>query len=596
MAKIILIIITLANTLTGIASNQQNDIPIKGWIILSDSYKEALVTISKARDYNINHLELSHKLIMNLREVREPEKRRMINKLVKKAHSAGITEVLLWDHALYDLDYYPDKFKTGPGGTIDLDNPVFWEWVKNDYREMLNLVPDIQGIVLTFIETGARAEDQYSEKLKNNQEKLAAVVNAVASVVIGERGLNMYARTFSYTHKEYDNIVGAVKLFAYPEIRLMMKETPHDFFLTHPNDFFAGTINRPTIIEFDCGAEFNGQGIVANTWPEYMLGRWSDFLHRDHITGYAARTDRYGNTTIIGRPSEINLYALNRYLDDRNITAENIYDEFITSKYNANALPFVKAAFKNAFDIATSVFYTLGTSTANHSSLNYDSYASHWARHVSGKWFDPPVVFVKHGVNHEFHYWKDVVNRLAPVWAKAGGTQWDEVPWVLENGWITPGEMMNEDYLNYIKTEKEYGITLTRESLSMVEKAKPFLTQAQYQDLHHYFNRTLLTAQLHKATATAYFGYRIYARGKNFRTETLRKNMNESLSEIKKVANLIKEYPEKPASGNWDWSADAERALKYYDWITHGTWPAKTNGFETGLDEIIYENMVTEVK
>ena len=120
--------------------------------------------------------------------------------------------------------------------------------------------------------------------------------------------------------------------------------------------------------------------------------------------------------------------------------------------------------------------------------------------------------------------------------------------------------------------------------------------QAQYQDLHHYFNRTLLTAQLHKATATAYFGYRIYARGKNFRTETLRKNMNESLSEIKKVANLIKEYPEKPASGNWDWSADAERALKYYDWITHGTWPAKTNGFETGLDEIIYENMVTEVK
>jgi hypothetical protein len=72
--------------------------------------------------------------------------------------------------------------------------------------------------------------------------------------------------------------------------------------------------------------------------------------------------------------------------------------------------------------------------------------------------------------------------------------------------------------------------------------------------------------------------------------------MNESLSEIKKAANLIKEYPEKPAVGNWDWSADAERALKYYDWITHGNLPAKTNGFKTGLNGIVYDNIVTEVK
>lgn len=58
----------------------------------------------------------------------------------------------------------------------------------------------------------------------------------------------------------------------------MMKEAPHDFLLTHPNDFIAGTINQPTIIEFDAAAEFNGQGILANTWTEFILKRWSDFL------------------------------------------------------------------------------------------------------------------------------------------------------------------------------------------------------------------------------------------------------------------------------------------------------------------------------
>src|SRR5205814_278769 len=101
------------------------------------------------------------------------------------------------DHAFYSLDYYPEKFRTGPGGTIDLDNPEFWEWFKADYRAMLDRVPNADGIVLTFIETGARAERQHSVKLKTDQEKLAAVVDAVADVVIGERKLNLYARKFS---------------------------------------------------------------------------------------------------------------------------------------------------------------------------------------------------------------------------------------------------------------------------------------------------------------------------------------------------------------------------------------------------------------
>jgi hypothetical protein len=57
-------------------------------------------------------------------------------------------------------------------------------------------------------------------------------------------------------------------------VRLMMK-TPYDFLLAHPDDFMAGTIPRPTIIEFDVGAEFkfNGQGLIANTWPEHVLSR-----------------------------------------------------------------------------------------------------------------------------------------------------------------------------------------------------------------------------------------------------------------------------------------------------------------------------------
>ena len=62
---------------------------------------------------------------------------------------------------------------------------------------MMDLLPGIDGIVLTFIETGARAERQRSIKMTTNAEKLAAVINAVADVVVGERKLRVYARTFS---------------------------------------------------------------------------------------------------------------------------------------------------------------------------------------------------------------------------------------------------------------------------------------------------------------------------------------------------------------------------------------------------------------
>ena len=81
------------------------------------------------------------------------------------------------------------------------------------------------------------------------------------------------------------------------------------------------------------------------------------------------------------------------------VTAEAVYDEFITTRYGRAALPHVKAAFKNAFDIVTSSLYTLGTNTANHSKLDYDPYASSYSRSVSGKWIDPPFVEVRHDVN-----------------------------------------------------------------------------------------------------------------------------------------------------------------------------------------------------
>ncbi|MFO7724841.1 MAG: SGNH/GDSL hydrolase family protein [Oceanipulchritudo sp.] len=547
---------------------------IRGWNILSDSLPDGLRVIDRAGAYGINHLQLSHDIVHDLWHVQEEERLLVAEALTRAAHAAGIEEVVLWDRVFYHLSYYPEEFRTGPGGTIDLDNPEFWEWFKEDYRRLLDHAPNIQGLILTFIETRTRVERQYSEVLTTDAEKLAAAVDAVADVVIGERGLNLYARTFSYDEAEYENITTAIELFDRPEIRLMMKEAPHDFLLTHPNSFFPGKLARPTMVEFDAASEFNGQGLIANTWPEHMLRRWSDFMERDHVIGYVARTDRYGKTRMIDRPSEINLLALKRYAEDPTVDAEQIYQEFIEERYGQAAYPYLRSAFGKAYDIVTATLYTLGTNTANHSRLNLDPYTSSYARHVSGKWIDPPVVRIGYGIDEEFHYWKDIINHIAPAWMKAGGTQLHEVPDVVEAGWLTPDERMNETWLRKILIQKDHGLRLAEEAMAEVVAAQPYLSETDYEELYHHFQHTLLTARLYRATAAAYWGFRVWARGDDFRSPFVVRETASGLLEMREVANAIRNYPVKPPSGGqWNWVNDYRMANRYWEWIVEEGWP-----------------------
>jgi hypothetical protein len=570
--KLLLLFITVL-TLNVIQVYGSGPGQVRGWNILSDSYEDALITIGAAQSYNINHLQLSHDLVMDLRELRDPEKQKLVNKLVTKAHESGISEVVAWDHALYDLKYYPDIFKTGPKGTLNLDNHEFWLWFRDDYREMMKLVPDIDGLVLTFIETGARAENQYSEILRSAPEKLAAVVDAVAEVVCNELGKKLYIRTFAYTEAEYNNIIGCIGFIRSQDVILMMKETPHDFFLTHPNDKYAGTINRPTIIEFDCGNEFNGQGVIVNTWPEYIIRRWSDHIRRPNVIGYVARTDRYRNTRIVGTPHEILLFALKRYTEDQTVKPETIYNEYITDKYGAKSVKYLKPAFKLAYEIICSALYTLGTNMANHSKLDYDQYKSSYGRHVSGKWIDPPVVFVGHGVNKEFHYWTDIIEHLAPPVLKAGdGPLSVEAPFVLEKGWVTPEEKMNEEYLRYIIREKDYGVDKAEEALDLVIKAEKVMERQAYDQVYSVFKRTLITAKAYRAAAAAYFGYRVYARGPDFRSAYLIKTMQNALDEMLVIAGEIDSYGAQVPRGQWNWRGDAGTLREYHEKITKTGW------------------------
>ncbi|MEV6241202.1 hypothetical protein [Lentzea sp. NPDC051838] len=542
---------------------------IRGWTILSDSDAGADEVIASARKYKVNHLQLSHEVVHDLQEVRDPRRQAQVNRLTSLAHSSGVKEVAAWDHALYNLTYYPAEFRTGPNGTIDLDNPAFWDWFRGDYRQMLDLVPDVDSIILTFIETGARVENQYSAKLKTAEEKLAYLVDQIASV-IDERGMLLYLRTFGYYPAEMDRTIGAIDRVQNKRVRVMAKAQPHDFFLTHPIDVTVPKIKRPVLIEYDTTGEYNGQGKIANALVAEHADRLRHYRKLPNVIGYVARTDRYDESRIVGTPTEINLFALKRASEGA--SNSQIYLEFAARKYGLLAAPHVARALARSPEIITSTLYTLGSNTANHSRLDYDPYCSSYHRSVSGKWVDPPTTFVRHGVNKQFHYWIDVANHLAPPHCKTDGILRREAGYVLDRGWVTPGNLMTQEYLDHLNVEKNYGVQLAEASLRDVEHVRKLLRPNDYSQLKSYFERTVLTAKLHRAVAKAYFGYRIYVQQPS---TALARSIWDGLDEATSVAAQVRAYPA-PPTGEWNWVIDAAQADLYAKRISEG-WDRYSN-------------------
>ncbi len=294
------------------------------------------------------------------------------------------------------------------------------------------------------------------------------------------------------------------------------------------------------------------------------------------MIGYVARTDRYGQTQNIGQATEVNLYALKRIAEDTTLNTKTIVEEFIHEKYGKETVDILTPVFMETDDILLSVFYTLGLNMTSHSRFELD-YPSIYGRHCSGKWLKNPVISVGHGINETFHYWKDVVEHLSPARYKTKKTKdgemtvlYQEAPWVIDNMWLSPEDKMNEKYLEYIITEKEYGVKKALWAVNEIKKVQSLVSdQSEYQELLQLYERTYLTSKLYLAGAKAYFGFRTYLNDTtNAKVKTI---ANEGLTSIEEITNEMHNYQHKgPTGGQFQWIDDTIRASDLYNKIKNG--------------------------
>jgi len=551
----------------------------RGWNLLSNHHENGLKTLDAAAKYGINHIDLSHyQLCHDLKDLKNEKKRKDVNFLIDEAHRRGIEDVYVWDHAFYGLEYYPDRFKLasreeqdfthhtkqfqgGINRQLNLDDPEFWQWVYNDYDTLLSYAPGLNGVVLTFIETGSYVIYQHSEKLKSGGEKLAALVDSLGNYFIDKKGLKLTIRTFIYNQFEKDNILEALHRIQRTDITVMMKMVPHDWFMTYPYQDYVAEIPFPVVIEYDCGMEYAGENIIANSFPDYFANAFKHYNQFENIIGYSARVDRYEETSALGTPGELNLDIISRLAKDPALKTEDITDEYLIRKYGEKALPYLKKAFNSAYDFVMSTMYTLGNHTANHSRLNFHRQTI-YSSHTTGEWYSPDnqMRFLGHGVNKEFHNYKDVINVLSfPKYKTDTAAMRKDLAWVIDSAWLDPGEMMSMEYLNYIIAEKNYGVKLAQEMLENVEKAIPFIEDpSDANKLFHTFNRSVIFAKERRGAASAVYGYRLWCKGKEHQTSELRSIILSGLIETEAMLDSIDNYPVHVPLGQWRWTRDRE--------------------------------------
>jgi hypothetical protein len=288
-------------------------LPRKGWVLLSYDMPYLREVIKHAPEYDVNHIQLSHDLVMNTYEVVEqPTRRADLNELIDLAHAYGVTEVVLWTHELcrhgMPAQYYAPANHPA-AGHADGNNPGLWTWMQQRYSDLFTPgvgCPEVDGVVLTFSEVDDNVyahgptipldrDVEFKHDGYSPAESAAAVINAVSGVC-APLGKAVYPRLW----------VG-FDTWARTMIRDGIAMTDTSVWMMHKNvggidwpnmDTYhelTGTLpSHKEMVEFDIGGEYMGHSKSTFVMTAYLKDHWNYALARG-ADGAVARIDREGD-------------------------------------------------------------------------------------------------------------------------------------------------------------------------------------------------------------------------------------------------------------------------------------------------------------
>ena len=346
--------------------------PIYGWILLDSDYDKVLSDIDAAATYGVNHIQLSHDIIMDIDDLvgddAETQARvKTVKDAVKKAHGLNM-KVYVWAHEFQAGDIIVCYGQDGP----------IWKQRADAYRKAFEMVPDLDGVILMFGSAGVSpwftlCDCDWCVETFPGQEngnpppqdvRIQLVVEHVGAM-LGSLGKEMIVRVFAHEPDENPWHADGLARARNVEFVSMHKSEVGDWQPYNPHDPTLGQVGRhPSILEMDAAGEYFGRSELPFASPAYYRYR---LKHAYGLTaiGAVARIAR-GSDTALGTPNEVNLRTIAAWIADPSIGIDEVWQTFILDKY-LTGLPqpseesrLLQKILESSLTVMTKTHYVLG--------------------------------------------------------------------------------------------------------------------------------------------------------------------------------------------------------------------------------------------
>jgi len=180
-------------------------------------------------------------------------------------------------------------------GAICASDPFWWEFVEAKLEELLEALPDLAGIIVSPATRETRVTISANEcrcpRCQTTQpaDWYRDLIRAMFRP-LDRRDKILAVRDFTYTSGAQGEVLRAVSEVS-ERIVISLKNTPHDFYPTFPDNARIGDVGRHRQwVEFDTWGQFFGLGVFPSIVLDDLAER---FRHsqRSGVSGVIARTD-----------------------------------------------------------------------------------------------------------------------------------------------------------------------------------------------------------------------------------------------------------------------------------------------------------------
>ncbi len=350
--------------------NRDDYDPVNGWILLDRNETAMLDTIDTAADFGVNHIQLSHDLIMDIDDAVGDDADTLariatLNAGIARAHEHGM-KAYVWAHEF-----------TGVSIDVCFDpaDPV-WETRAQQYRVAFSAMPDLDGVILMFGSSDLPpwyafcscdwCVDNYGDDPLESPPpavKVQLVAQAIGEVVVNELGKELFIRTFVHEPNEVAWHSDGLREVEGVSFTGMHKGPVQDWQPYNPHHACTGNVgSHPSVLELDLAGEYYGKSELPWAAPGYY---WYRLEHawKNRGIGAVARVQR-GSLHALGTPNEVNLYAVAEWVKNPDLPIESVWDGFLESYYalapQADGQATLKQVLKDTFPIRRKSHYVLG--------------------------------------------------------------------------------------------------------------------------------------------------------------------------------------------------------------------------------------------